>query len=84
MDALDQNLEEENNWLVPPPRLLLICFNKMRVERVTGVLIRPQFESREFWPIFKVFQSLNYITILDVLPRVWTIVSGKGYNMPKS
>ena len=34
----------------------------------------------KFWTIFKVFQSLNYIKILDALPGVGTIVSGKDVN----
>ncbi|XP_045211850.2 uncharacterized protein LOC123563229 isoform X1 [Mercenaria mercenaria] len=81
IDSLNEVWKNENNWLVPPTRLIVDCINKINSEHVECSLIIPKWKSAPFWPLllnedgnFKYFikQTLN-------LSRS-NVVVGNGYN----
>ena len=43
--------EPENNWLVPPPRLVLLTLQKMQTDKAKGTLIIPSWPSAPFYPV---------------------------------
>jgi hypothetical protein len=49
-DAFAQNWPGENNWLVPPPRLVMQCLRNIRGDKCTCTLIIPVWQSAPFWP----------------------------------
>ena len=51
IDAFAQVWKGENNWLVPPPRLITRCIRKVLKEECTCTIIIPQWRSAPFWPL---------------------------------
>ncbi|MCG7877889.1 MAG: reverse transcriptase domain-containing protein, partial [Candidatus Thiodiazotropha endolucinida] len=51
IDAFAQNWKGENNWLVPPPRLIVRCIRKSVQEKCPCTIIVPQWRSAPFWPL---------------------------------
>ena len=49
VDAFSQFWGQDENWLVPPPRLVSMCIDKMIAERANGTLIVPMWKSSAFW-----------------------------------
>ena len=49
VDALLQFWGRYLNWLVPPPRLIAKCFDKMQSEETNGTLVILQWKSSPFW-----------------------------------
>lgn len=80
VNAFDQQWSGECNWMVPPPRLISLCLNKLQAERAVGTLVIPEWESAPFWA--KLFdengQFLNFLT--DVIPLQNPVKKGKGNN----
>lgn len=66
--------------MVPPPRLISLCLNKLQAERAVGTLVIPEWGSAPFWA--KLFdengQFLNFLT--DVIPLQNPVKKGKGNN----
>ena len=79
VDALKQNWDLENNWIVPPPRLILDCLKKIDSEKVKGVLIIPNWTSAEFWPIVLELIEHKKLNGISLLPRD-CVQTGKGEN----
>jgi hypothetical protein len=50
----------ENNWLVPPPRLIPEVLRKMEGEKSKGTLIIPEWKSAPFWPLLFDGNVLHY------------------------
>ena len=48
IDAFAQVWKGENNWLVPPPRLITRCIRKVLKEECTCTIIIPQWRSAPF------------------------------------
>ena len=40
----------ENNWVVPPPRLLSKCLNKIQLEKSICTVVLPCWNSAPLWP----------------------------------
>ena len=51
VDAFLQKWSGENNWLVPPPRLILKCVSKILKEKCCCTLVVPKWKSAPFWPV---------------------------------
>ncbi|XP_053391340.1 uncharacterized protein LOC128554120, partial [Mercenaria mercenaria] len=51
VDAFAHTWSGENNWLVPPPRLILATLNKVRKEKCTCTLVVPAWRSAPYWPV---------------------------------
>ena len=82
VDAFDQLWYGENNWLVPPPGLVVQCLNKLEKERATGTLVVPKWKSAPYWPLLcDKYGNFNHF-VLDhrLLPRYSAIKAGKGNN----
>ena len=79
VNAMEENWVGENNWAVPPPRLILNCIKKIENEQADYTLIVSEWLSAPFWPmlfgtgatfkrsISEVFQ-LPKRNIIDVSP----------------
>lgn len=81
INAFDQTWSNENNWIVPPPKLILKCINKLKKEQATGTLVVPKWKSADFWPcIYKGSMLRSYIIDMRVLPRQNVICKGRGNN----
>ena len=48
MNAFDQCWEGECNWMVPPPRLIVLCLSKLKHDRACGTLVVPEWFSAPF------------------------------------
>ena len=52
IDAFAHSWIGENNWLVPPPRLISRCVRKVLNEECKCTIIVPHWRSAPFWPLF--------------------------------
>ena len=52
-DAFKQFWGDDNNWLVPPPRLICKTINKLISDKGKGSLVIPLWKSAPFWPMLK-------------------------------
>lgn len=57
VDTFTVHWWDKNNWLVPPPRLILQVINKLKRETCTGTLVVPEWTSAPFWPMIVDGQS---------------------------
>lgn len=82
IDALKEKWTGENNWLVPPPRLILNCINKIEMEKANGTLVIPEWRSAPYWPhLFNDQQKLKfYISEIISLPTKNIIDAGFSNN----
>lgn len=51
LDALSQSFSSDVNELVPPPRLVLSCVNKMLSEKAVCTMVISEWRSAPFWLI---------------------------------
>jgi hypothetical protein len=51
VDCFSVNWSGENNWIVPPPRLINSVLKKLNKDRAKGVLVVPVWRSAPFWPV---------------------------------
>ena len=51
LDAFNFPWLRENNWLVPPPRLIPYCISKVKNEKCKATLVVPKWKSATFWPL---------------------------------
>jgi hypothetical protein len=81
IDAFEQIWAGENNWLVPPPRLILRCINKIKSDKCGGTLVVPAWHSAPFWPfLFPAGKRASFIKdFLQFQPGVLT-KRGLGRN----
>jgi hypothetical protein len=80
IDAFNQYWGNENNWLVPPPRLISKTINKLKCDKAKGTLVIPKWESAPFWPLLRKGNDWN-----DWVKEVKTVNSmiterGRGQN----
>lgn len=82
IDGLDKLWSEELNWLVPPPRLILNCIQKIKAEEASATLVIPVWESATYWPdlIRKDGSFRSFIVDNILLPSRNIIVKGNGNN----
>lgn len=82
VDAMKQNWALHNNWLVPPPRLLLLVIAKIVRDQCTCTLLVPEWRSAPFWPML--FQrdgfKSDFITDYTRLPPGRLTKRGRGRN----
>jgi hypothetical protein len=50
VDAFKYNWFGENNWILPPPRLILKCIRKIKVEKCCCTVVVPCWKSAPYWP----------------------------------
>ena len=82
VDALLQFWGRDLNWLVPPPRLIAKCFDKMQSEEANGTMVIPQWKSSPFWPCLLNAEGEFKRCISEVknLGKIGVTVSGNGNN----
>ena len=51
IDAFTQNWSADNNWLVPPPKLVPRVIKHLLRCQARGALVIPKWESAVFWPL---------------------------------
>ena len=82
VDAFAQIWKGENNWLVPPPRLIVQCIRKVLKEKCTCTIIVPQWRSAPYWPVL--FPDGNskadFINDVYVFPPGILTRQGRGRN----
>ena len=82
VNALHQRWSKpENNWLVPPPRLVLPTIQKMEKDQAVGTLLLPDWPSAPFYPsLFKDGKCHSFIHDIVKLPRINVVKKGLGNN----
>ena len=82
IDAFKQEWRNENNWLVPPPKLVNECLSKIENEQASCTLIAPMWQSAPFWPcLFSTGGCFKqFIREVKQLPKIGLICIGKGNN----
>ena len=82
VNAFDQPWSSECNWMVPPPRLISLCLDKLQVDRAPGTLVVPEWKSAPYW--VKLVDSrgnfVSFIAQAEVLPFQNLIKKGRGNN----
>ena len=82
MNAFDQCWEGECNWMVPPPRLIVLCLSKLKHDRACGTLVVPEWFSAPFWVQLVdtngVFQ--HFVKDFRYISRYCDIKQGRGNN----
>ena len=51
IDAFNYDWSNDNNWIFPPPSLILRCIQKIRSEKVKCTLVVPKWTSAAYWPL---------------------------------
>ena len=82
VNAIEESRVGENNWAVPPPRLILNCIRKFENEQADCTLIVPEWPSAPFWPMLFGTGGTFKSSISEVfqLPKRNTIDGGPGNN----
>ena len=81
VNALHQNwAKPENNWLVPPPRMVLLTLQKMEVDKGQGALILPDWPSAPFYPVIFKGKHTRFVKEILRLPKLNIINKGLGNN----
>ena len=81
VNALNQRWSKpENNWLVPPARLVLLAVRKLEAEKAQGTLLVPDWPSAPFYPVVFKSEKSSYIKEVERLPRCNIISKGLGNN----
>lgn len=63
VDCFTVTWKNENNWLVPPPYLIIRCIQHLALSRADGTLLVPEWPSATFWPIiFKNYEKASFVT----------------------
>ena len=78
INGLNERWTGENNWLVPPPRLVPSCIVKIQKEEANCTLIVPEWKSAPFWPLL--FGKSCNVSEIVRLPRKNVIDVGLGNN----
>lgn len=82
VNAFDQDWSNDCNWMVPPPRLISLCFEKIEKDQASGTLVVPEWKSAPFWT--KLVQDdcsfVQYVSDFEFLPLQNAISRGKGNN----
>ena len=71
IDCFTQNWSHCNNWVCPPPALLLSVLKHMAFWKASGVLVVPEWKSAPFWPTICPYPPLfaSFITGVYYIPR---------------
>ena len=82
INALDQYWGKPgNNWAVPPPRLISLTLEKMKIDSAEGTLIVPEWPSAPFYPLLlKNGMYDSFVIDFRILPRQNVVKTGYGNN----
>jgi hypothetical protein len=50
IDAFCHNWNDEVAWICPPIKLILKVVQKIKVSRMSGLLLVPEWQTSDFWP----------------------------------
>ena len=81
LDAFKQNWYLENNWLVPPPALIVETVKKVLRDKANATMVIPEWKSAPFWPTVSdgdVFKS--FIKYHKVFAGYQVTHRGRGQN----
>lgn len=53
VDAFSVPWTGENNWLVPPPKMIIRTLKHLSTSRAKGTIIIPQWKAHPFWPFLE-------------------------------
>lgn len=79
LDALSQSFSSYVNELVPPPRLVLSCVNKMLSEKAVCTMVISKWRSAPFWLIDYIGVFKSYLKDFRNIGSE-NLVLGKGNN----
>jgi hypothetical protein len=79
VDAFCQNWSGETNWLVPPPRVISLCLEKIAAEKADCTLIIPKWKSAPFWPLLTEDSKCGLKQQIN-LGRFRILTKGRGNN----
>ena len=68
--------------MVPPPRLISLCFDKLQVDRAPGTLVVPEWRSAPYW-VKLVDENGNFVPCIaevEILPFQNVVQKGRGSN----
>ena len=74
VDAFTKSWEGENNWLVPPPRLILRVLAKLKDDKSFGTLVIPKWHVSPYWPLL-IKHDLKTVSL-----GTCCTIRGKGNN----
>jgi hypothetical protein len=77
VNALTQFWGADNNWVVPPPSLILQSIKKLLAEKAKATLVVPRWPSASWWPTL--FHSMA-VKEFRAYPTDVAIVKGRGKN----
>lgn len=81
VDAFTSNWSNENNWVVPPPRLICRTCTKIITDKAKATLVVPCWYSAPFWPLFFSSDSIYYNNITGrYFFRQNCTIPGRGNN----
>ena len=80
INALVQSWDYDNNWVVPPPRLINQVLDKIGSTRGQGVLMVPQWESAPFWPKLLELEKQRCLREVMTISQTKIIEVGRGDN----
>lgn len=82
IDCFTQKWQGCINWLVPPPRCIARCIQKIEAESASCTLVVPEWKSAPFWPLILAESGRfkKYIVDIYVFPRKGSICKGSGNN----
>lgn len=81
VDALAQNWSSDNNWVCPPPAMIVPVIHHFKNCKASGTLIIPEWPSAYFWPVIHPsrLSFASFVTDVYVLPKIKNlIISGPG------
>jgi hypothetical protein len=81
VDCFTQNWSNCNNWVCPPPTLILAVLKHMEICNAKGVVIVPEWQSAPFWPKICPYplQFVSFVTGVYYLPQIPdTFIPGPG------
>ena len=82
VNAFDQCWSGECNWLVPPPRLISLCLQKLHNDKAKGTLVVPDWHSAPFWSFLMHTDGSFRFFVQDFrfLSRSNSVKAGRGNN----
>ena len=81
VDSFTVNWHAENNWLVPPPKLIISVLRKMAVDQAVGTIIVPKWRSAPFWPILFPDKGMARCVLACItFPVCGNVLPGYGKN----
>ena len=81
VDSFTEHWAGEMNWLVPPPKLIIMVIKKMKFDGAKGAILVPEWKSAPYWPLlFPETGSAVFISETEVFPVAQCVLPGRDNN----